>query len=385
MFLREACKLALLIGVTIALRGQAGPSPTSLPGLSNYEAERFNEGLEEFLALRDEIEGLGPAYNGRNCAGCHVVPTVGGGGPISVLRAGRRDAQGGFHEFSGNTLFPVLSIPPHRCQPRIPSDANVIIRRASPPVFGDGLLEAIPDEAIAARQDPEDRDQDGIRGRAAWITDPSSGRQRVGRFGWKAQQATLLSFVSEALRNELGITNDLFPDELAAGVDPATLSLCDTVPDPEDRRDRRTGLRGIDKLANFLRLLAPVPPERQEPNGESLFGLIGCSSCHAPVLTTGESSNPALDRKPVRLYSDLLLHDVGTGDGIPQAAALANELRTPPLWGLRFRRLLLHDGSAVTPAEAVRRHGREAERVVERYLNLTDSEREALHAFLSSL
>lgn len=156
----------------------------------------------------------------------------------------------------------------------------------------------------------------------------------------------------------------------------------------EDVRDRRTGMRGIDNFENFMRLLAPIergPEDDETRSGEQFFQSFGCASCHTPVLHTGRHSNPVFDQKPVRLFSDLLLHDVGTGDGIPQAAAQANEIRTPALWGLRLRRPLLHDGSAATADQAIRRHAGEALSSADRYREGTVGERSALLTFLMSL
>jgi CxxC motif-containing protein (DUF1111 family) len=308
---------------------------------------------------------------------------------ITEVRAGYRDEDGQFHELNGGTLYHLFSTPPHTCQVRIPAEANVIARRAPIPLFGAGLVEAIPDQAIAALEDPDDRDGDGISGRAARILDAATGRERIGRFGWKAQQATLLAFSADAYRNEMGITNDLFPNEAALGVDPETLRLCGPPRKGlEDVRDRRTGLRGIDNFESFMRFLAPVEPAPSSDaarNGEAVFRAIGCAGCHTPVLTTGPSANPLFDRRPVPLYSDLLLHDAGTGDGIEQAAAAANEIRTPALWGLRLRRPLLHDGSAATPEDAVLRHGGEAARVTQAFEHLPAGQRRNLLAFLDSL
>lgn len=137
-----------------------------------------------------------------------------------------------------------------------------------------------------------------------------------------------------------------------------------------------------------MKFLAPIDrelPTAEAVRGETVFGQIGCTSCHVPGLMTGRNSNPVFDRRPVPLYSDLLLHDIGTGDGIVQESALANEIRTPALWGLRFRRPLLHDGSAATHDEAVLRHSGEAENVAERYRALPVDDRRALLAFLDSL
>jgi len=366
-------------------RSQPGDPLSPLP---QAQVNLFRAGQEEFTAVRDPIDGLGPAYNGTSCAACHDLPAAGGGGIISVTRAGRRNEDGSFTALLGGTLFQLFSIPKHTCQAQIPMEANVIAHRISIPLFGIGLIEAIPDETLLALEDPEDRDQDGIRGRAARIVDAATGQPRIGRFGWKAQHATLLSFSADAFRNEMGITNDIFPEEAVLGVAGEDLKLCDTVPDPEDVKDRRTGLRGIDRLAAFLRYLAPVerlPLDDTAARGESIFKSVGCARCHVPALTTGPSSDPALDHRTISLYSDLLLHDVGTGDGIPQGDAGPGEFRTPYLWGLRFRRPLLHDGSAATADEAIRRHAGEASRVVERYVGMSAEERAAVVAFLMAI
>jgi CxxC motif-containing protein (DUF1111 family) len=247
------------------------------------------------------------------------VPAVGGSGSVTAVRAGLRDADGKFHVLLGSTLFQMSSTPDYRCQVKIPAEANVIAKRSSGALFGLGLIEAIPDETLLALEDPDDTDQDGIYGRAAIIIDVATGFQRVGRFGWKSQHATLLAFAADAYRSEMGITNELFPNELAPGIDPQQLKLCKLTPDPEDVRDRKTGLRSIDKLASFLKYLAPVergPVDETVRAGEALFAWSGCTACHRPLLTTGASSNAIFDHKPVALYSDLLLHDLYSGDGI---------------------------------------------------------------------
>jgi CxxC motif-containing protein (DUF1111 family) len=210
----------------------------------------------------------------------------------------------------------------------------------------------------------------------------------VGRFGWKAQHATLLAFGADAYRNEMGITNDLFPTEVAYGITAEAMRRCDAVPDAEDRRDPVTRRRGIDNFESFMRFLAPIdrgaigPLER---DGEAVFAVIGCASCHVPRLVTGPHPNRVFDRQVVALFSDLLLHDVGTGDGIQQGAAPASDLRTPALWGLRLRRPLLHDGSAATIADAIRRHAGEATLARRGFEQLSPADVRALLAFLRSL
>ena len=288
----------------------------------------------------------------------------------------------------GGTLMHLFSVPPHDCQISVYEEANVVAHRISIPLFGAGLVEAIPDETILALEDPDDKNGDGIRGRAAIVEDVGSGVKRVGRFGWKAQQATLLAFVADAYLNEMGITNDLFQSESYGNVRDEKLSTCKAVPRLEDVRNKRTGMRGIDDFENFAKFLAPPtrgPITPAVSRGESVFSEIGCSSCHVPQLTTGRGENPLFDRKPVPLFSDLLLHDIGTSDGIEQAGAAANEMRTPSLWGLRFRRPLLHDGSAPNIEQAIERHRAEAESVMSRYARLSPAEKADLLAFLKSL
>ncbi|MEX2260563.1 MAG: di-heme oxidoredictase family protein [Bryobacteraceae bacterium] len=359
-----------------------------LPGITGFEFELFRLGLDDFTEVETAEDGLGPAFNGTSCAVCHSVPVIGGMSTMTEVRAGYRDEDGKFTALYGGTLYHLFSIPNHRCQVQIPAEANVIARRLPVPLFGAGLIEAIPDETILAGDDTGDRDGDGISGRAGRLIDIATGRERVGRFGWKAQHATLLAFSADAYRNEMGITNDLFPDEVALGVDPEALKICNPRRGLEDARELRTGLRGIDNFENFMRFLAPVargPIDDAAREGEQLFHTIGCAACHTPTLLTGESSNPLFDRKQVPLYSDLLLHDVGTGDGIEQSPAEANEIRTPALWGLRVRRPFLHDGSAATPDEAIRRHGGEAAATTNRYREASSRERSVLLAFLGSL
>ena len=361
-----------------------------LAGISTAEFAEFRLGLDDFLEVETAEEGLGPAYNGTSCAVCHNIPAVGGFGTIAEVRAVGRNEEGELVPLyaSGETLHQLFSVPTHGCQVAIPDNAVVIARRIPIPLFGAGLVEAVPDGAILALEDPTDDNGDGVSGRAARIVDIATGQVRVGRFGWKAQHATLLAFGADAYRNEMGITNDLFPDELASGVHYDRMRLCDPIPDPEDIRDPRTNRRGIDNFASFMRFLAPLArqsPDAVARSGEQVFGAIGCASCHVPVLLTGRNTNRLFDNQAVALFSDLLLHDVGTGDGIAQSAALATEIRTPALWGLRVRRPLLHNGSATTIEEAILRHGGEATRARTGFTQLSDPDQAALIAFLKTL
>jgi CxxC motif-containing protein (DUF1111 family) len=382
--------LVSLAGVMLVAQVRTPLPGDALPGVTPVEFEEFRIGLEDFLEVETTDEGLGPAFNGTSCAVCHSVPAVGGTSAIAEVRAGRRGPQGEFIalDASGESLFHLFSVPGHACQPVIPPDATIIVRRVPIPVFGAGLVEAILDETLLALEDPFDRNRDGISGRAAIVTDRATGERRVGRFGWKAQHATLLAFSADAYRNEMGITNDLFSQEVAVGISKDRMRVCDPIPEPEDIRDPRTGRRGIDNFASFMKFLAPVgrgPLDEVTRNGERLFAAMGCSACHTPVLTTGPSANPIFNRVQVPLFSDLLLHDVGTGDGIQQEAGAPQEIRTPALWGLRFRRPLLHDGSAATMEDAISRHGGEAGLASRGYYEGTAEDRAAVLAFLRSL
>jgi len=382
--------LVLCASVLLVAQARTPVAGDPLPGVTPIEFEEFRVGLEDFLEVETAADGLGPAFNATSCAICHSVPAIGGTSLISEVRAGRRGPRGEFIALyeDGESLFHLFSVPSHACQPVIPSEATIIARRVPIPVFGAGLIEAIPDETLLALEDPVDRNRDGISGRAAIVVDRATGQRRVGRFGWKAQHATLLAFSADAYRNEMGITNDLFTQEAGAGISEDRMRRCDPIPEPEDVRDPRTGRRGIDNFAGFMKFLAPLgrgPIDDAARTGEQVFGAIGCAACHTPSITTGPSSNPLFDKRPVPLFSDLLLHDVGTGDGIEQASGAADEIRTPALWGLRFRRPLLHDGSAAGIEEAIRRHGGEAELARRGFEQAPASDRAALLAFLKSL
>ena len=385
-----AAASVLFLATLATAQGQGGPAGRPLPGVTPVEFEEFRLGLQDFLEVESAEEGLGPAFNGTSCAACHNVPAVGGGGVMAELRAGRTGPDGEFETFdsTGETLFHLFSVPSHGCQPMLPADATVFARRVPIPLFGAGLVEAIPDETLRALEDPGDRNGDGVSGRAPLVVDVASGERRVGRFGWKSQHATLLTFGADAYRNEMGITNDVFPQEVAFGITPAQMRACDRIPEPEDARDPATRRRGIDNFAVFMRLLAPI--DREPGNdvtaaGEKIFTAVGCATCHVPALETGPSANPLFHRKKVPLFSDLLLHDVGTGDGIKQGGADPNEIRTPALWGLRVRRPFLHDGSANTIEHAIQKHAGEARLAVRGFERLNEEDRAALLAFLRTL
>jgi CxxC motif-containing protein (DUF1111 family) len=381
-----------IVATALIARGQAPVVNPGDPliGLTPTEFTEFRLGLEDFSEVETAEDGLGPAFNATSCGACHNVPAVGGFSLVLETRAAYRNEQGAFDALdkAGNTLMHLFSVPPHKCQPVMPPDVNVVARRAPIPIFGDGLIEAIDDDTLLALQDPFDRDGNGVTGRAAMILDVATGQRRVGRFGWKAQQATLLAFAGDAYRNEMGITNDLFPKEFAFGVTDADMQRCDLRPDPEDVRNPLSGRRGIDNFESFMRFLAPIargPVDEIVRDGERIFSSLGCAACHVPALTTGANTNPLFNRKSVPLFSDLLLHDIGTGDGIQQGAARPDEIRTPALWGLRLRRPFLHDGSAFTIEDAIQRHQHEAELAQRGFVQLPSADRQRLLAFLRSL
>jgi len=382
--------IAAWAGVAIAsallVHAQSPPNNPGdpLPDISPVELAEFRSGLDLFNDEFVAADGLGPAFNGTNCAQCHDVPAIGGAGVMLETRAAYRDASGQIRPLNpaGDTLIHLFALPPFTCQPVIPADANVVAHRASIPLFGAGLVEAISDETLRGLEDPFDLNGDGVRGRAALVVDLASGQTRVGRFGWKAQHATLVAFVADAFRNEMGIPSDMLPQEYAFGFSEEQMRNCNPVRGIINRGN------GSEFVATFLRLLAPVargPIDDAVRDGDRIFGAIGCTACHVPMLETGPSSNPLFNRRHVPLYSDLLLHDIGTGDGIPQAAARPEEIRTPALWGLRLRRPFLHDGSAATIEDAVGRHRQEAELAQRAFLQLLPDDRMHLLALLHSL
>ena len=358
-----------------------------LVGLSADELAAFTGGREEFEAVETVAGGLGPIFNDSSCVACHSAGATGGASDQKVTRFGR--SVGGVFsplDHLGGSLLQARAIDP-AVQERVPAEANVVAQRLATPLFGAGLIEAIPDAAIelnARRPQP-----DGVRGRALKITDVASGQQRIGRFGWKAQQASLLSFAGDAYLNEMGVTSRLFPTENAPNGNQVLLALYDKVSDVEDSVDPATGQSDIDHAAAFMRLLAPPPPVRATAvslAGAKLFEQVRCTACHQPVMLTGPSPVAALAHQPVRLYSDLLLHDMGAlGDGIEQGGAKAREMRTAPLWGLRARPSFLHDGRALSMGQAILQHDGAAARSRDRFKALKPAEQLQLLAFLQTI
>lgn len=358
-----------------------------LVGLSAAEQGAFLAGRDEFESIETAEDGLGPIFNNNSCAVCHSAPLSGGASTITETRFGHAD-HGRFDPLTalGGSLLQQFATDPIALE-RVPAEANVVAKRLTTPLFGAGLIEAIPDEAIAANA--ARRQADGISGRAARVLDPVSGTMRIGRFGWKAQHASLLGFAADAYLNEMGITSRLFPIENAPNGNQALLAQVITTTGINDPVDPATGRSDIDASTDFMRLLGPPPPVTLSASalaGQRTFEQIGCSACHLPTMTTGPSPIGALAHKTVVLYSDLLLHDMGAlGDGIAQAGAGTREMRTAPLWGLRARSLLLHDGRAATVGAAILAHAGEASAARDRYRQLDARETRELLAFLGSI
>jgi CxxC motif-containing protein (DUF1111 family) len=358
-----------------------------LRGLNAEQLSAFATGRMEFRNRETPDSGLGPIFNDVSCFSCHNGPALGGASNIRVVRFGRTE-NGVFNplEDLGGSLLQRRALAP-QLREVVPAQANVVAQRQTTPLWGLGLIEAIPDDAIIALANRPS--VDGVHGRAAIVTDVVSGEQRVGRFGWKNQHATLLAFNNDAYRNELGITNKFFPDENAPNGKQELIDALNLPPGFEDTPDPDTGKTDAELLTDFLRFLAPLPvpqPTAASTAGRTKFESIGCAVCHVPVLQTGPSPVAALNNQRVPLYSDLLLHDMGAlGDGIAQAAAGPREMRTPPLWGLRGSAPYLHDGRAPNADAAIRAHDGEAKVARDRYLALTPTERQQLAAFLNSL
>ena len=365
-----------------------------------------------FSEIDTPEKGLGPMYNGVSCAECHQNMATGGGAQAQVLRAGhtargehsgdnyfhdfrrRRDTNGSSATFTAASavltngdVIPDRSLINQRAicadaQPHSTTNDNTRTGRISLSVLGDGFVEAVPDSTFIALA----KQNHGEFVMVPVLEAPST--TEVGRFGWKTQHASLLSFAGDAYFNEMGITNELFPDELTTVCEPAG------VPHPNDVD------RDLGSLAAFMRA-TKVPPRGpitpQVNQGQAIFEAIGCAHCHVGTLVTAPagvtihgglySVSAALGGKQFHPFGDFLLHDIGTGDGIQQNGPTdtANKIRTAPLWGLRTRTQLLHDGSVATVEDAIQRHSHEAADEALRYRFLSPAQKQLIYLFLRSL
>jgi CxxC motif-containing protein (DUF1111 family) len=368
--------------------------------------DTFANAQDTFEEQEDVTKGLGPVYNDKSCANCHQNPVTGGISQITELRVGHTDASGNFVAptipiNNGANSIPNRSLVNDRAicaqaQERTPGTETITTFRTSLNILGDGFVEAIDSNTLAAIANNQ-RNQSGGRIAGEFIQVPvleAPGNNRGGRFGWKNQHASLLSFSADAYVNEMGVTSRLQPTD--------TTTVCKTTTDPEDHADGN-GLADIDHFANFMRA-TKVPPRdtvaaatADSQAGASLFNQIGCNICHLSSITTAPTGTvinggaftvpAALGNKIIHPYSDFLLHNVGTGDGIVQngPADTANKMRTAPLWGLRTRDRLMHDGESLTRNTAILRHAGEATFVINNYRSLTTAQKNQLIAFLNSL
>ena len=365
-----------------------------VPGLTAAEAAAFARGDAEFSRRFAPATGLGPIFNNTSCFSCHSGD---GRGRIenSLSRIGSADDQ--FLSHLGGPQIQDKAIPGAEFE-RLPPGVPVSVR-LPPPVFGAGLIEAIPAAAILALADPTDADGDGISGRANMVTsadfvpsnEPGAGPgQHLGRFGRKAQTSSLARQVIEAYLQDIGVTSDFTPHENRNPLSSVPVEAVDRATDPE------ISASTVLATLHYIRTLAPPAPGgmttgREE--GRQLFSSMGCAKCHAPSFTTGPHQIAALSNKEVTLYSDLLLHDMGDelADNRPDGQATGREWRTTPLWGLRLMRnflngdaFLLHDGRARSVEEAILLHGGEAKRARDLFASASEANRAALLDFVES-
>jgi len=395
--------LALAVVAAAQLCAQT-PQPKAgrpLNGLTAAESARWQAGRQDFTRVMTVQDGLGPIFNQTSCASCHNNP-VGGPGSITVTRFGYTDGKGNFDPLTalGGSLLQQAGIHP-LCVETVPAAANTTATRVTTSSLGIGLIEAIPDVAIAARElTPPSAN---VSGRVHWVhlLEAPTAPLRAGRFGWKSQLATVLSFSGDAAQNELGITNRLLPTENAPNGNMALLLQFDTRPDPEDQPDPATGRDMIDRLTDYQRFLA-APPQtpRSGMTGEAIFAAVGCADCHVASFTTSNSATleTALRNKVVKPYTDFLLHDMGiAADFIPIGDASGQEIRTPPLWGVRSKDPLWHDGRVaggtlqsrvLGPSGVIFQHGvfgSEAVASAVAFNNLSAADKQKVVAFLGSL
>ena len=420
------------------VRGGTAGAGDPLAGLTTPELAIFKAGKDDFEDVENVADGLGPMMNLDSCAGCHAQPALGGtsptvnpqvafatkmnatntvpsfitsNGPVREVRFVKNPngtPDGGVHDLftiAGRSDAPGCALAQQDFATE--SARGNIIFRIPTPTFGAGLIEQIPDNEILANytSNPTTKAALGIRGRPNIILpfhaisgqpNKNGNDGTLGRFGWKAQNKSLLVFSGEAYNVEMGITNEAFQTER----DETATCQFTTVPNSVTKVDSTTlldGLSSIEKFAFFMRFLAPPMPSPDTPGGaesiargRSLFDRIGCALCHTPTLQTGNSTVTALRNQPVHLYSDLLLHDMGVGlaDGIVQGQAGPREFRTAPLWGLGQRIFFLHDGRTADLRVAILAHqskGSEANAVIRNFNQLLDSQKQDVLNFLRSL
>lgn len=389
---------------TPTLQTQNAGSQSFSNGLPEPAGDTFTRDQQVFEKREDPDLGLGPVFNATSCSECHQNPVSGGASQITELRVGHKDDNGNFVNpvvsinggtISGRSLINDRAICPD-VQEHVPDSENIRTLRAVLNTLGDGFVEVIDDSTLVNIANNQPNLSEGtIKGEAIQVPIlEAPGQTRVGRFGWKDQHGSLLSFTADAYLNEMGITSRLKPTDMT--------SICKVKADPEDTPDE-LGMANIDHFAQFMRATKVPPrditvaatPDAQA--GQQIFEKIGCGICHVEAITTapqgtvlngGTLTVPGvLGNKVIHPFSDFLLHDIGTGDGIVQAGPqdTAEKLRTAPLWGLRMKARFMHDLTSLTLEDAIRRHRGEARNIERQFRNLADTDRQLLVTFLKSL
>jgi CxxC motif-containing protein (DUF1111 family) len=398
-----ALAMSLTLPRAVAVGSNNGPTeaPTGFDRLTNgfvTQAE-FDEAAEEFTGPETAADGLGPTFNAAGCGECHSTPTLGGTSQIFERRAGRFDFRAGvFIEHPGGSLIQDRAIDA-RVQEVILPGNDVVALRSSLNVLGDGFVEAIDSNTLDGIKDKQPFGQRGTLIEVPVLEAPvrnGFATMRVGRFGWKNQHASLESFSADAYLNEMGITSPLLPVENTSNGKKIGTDI-DRIPDPEDNGE------DVDLFTIFMRASKAPPVDSflsATPDaiaGGKTFEDIGCAVCHVSKITTAPKGTvinggtftvpEALGNKIIHPFSDFLLHDIGTGDGIVQNGGgnTRNKLRTMPLWGLRARSRFMHDGLSNTVTEAIDRHDNQAEDARKAYNALSSFRRRQVLTFLSSL
>ena len=371
-----------------------GPAFDTLNEDTVVALRSFNDNRFVFEEVESVADGLGPTFNAQSCRECHQNIVTGGASQVAEHRTGRMDLLQ-FVESVGGSLIQSRATNADIFE-RVPFEDSVSTLRISTNTLGAGFVEAIANDTLLRIRDSQSA---AIRGTALMVAVlEADNAPRVGRFGWKGQHASLESFAADAYLNEMGITTPVLPDEnTSLGRFIGFGTVYDPVQDPEDDGE------DVKAFANFMRATkAPPrgPINTQVRAGEAAFNTAGCNGCHVGAIRTAAPGTringgairvrDAVGNKIIHPYSDFLLHDIGTGDGIPllpgaEFASTATQIRTAPLWGLRTRNRLMHDGLSFTKEEAIQRHAGQATAAKTAFNGLTDAQKTAVMAFLDSL
>jgi CxxC motif-containing protein (DUF1111 family) len=359
-----------------------------MKGLTPDLLERFLTGKMQFTSPEGVLDGLGPVFNDTACSKCHTQGAIGGGNDRLETRYGQvidgvfnplTQFDGTLVHAKGIGLFNAVDF----VGEVVPPEANVVTGRRVNPLFGLGLVDAVPDQFLKDLAQFEQDFTPATAGRANVVIDVASGQPRVGRFGWKCQIGTVLTFAANAYQNEMGITTPFFPKENAPQGDAALLVANPARTNPNDTNETPM------QFADFITFLAPPPRlaiSREARLGEVIFLGIGCTDCHVPAMRTGSNEVAALNEVDFFPFSDFLLHDMGSlNDGIAQSGATGQEMRTAPLWGARIRTSFLHDGRAKTIDDAILAHDGQGLAARNRFADLHEHDKSKLLAFIHSL